>query len=68
MDISCLVPISMVQQMKLKERQKSSEPMYVPSMAVLGVLKPSPTSLNHLRPPFPALVLLVLFAFELTKI
>lgn len=28
-------------------------PMYEPSMAVLGVLKPSPTSLYHRRPPFP---------------
>lgn len=42
-------------------------PMYVPSMAVFGVLKPSPTSLNHLRPPFPAFVLLALFAFVFTK-
>lgn len=30
--------------------------MYWPSMAVFGVLKPRPTSLYHLRPPFPTLV------------
>ena len=28
-------------------------PMYWPSMAVLGVRKPRPTSLYHLRPPLP---------------
>lgn len=39
-----------------------SLPMYVPSMAVLGVRKPNPTSLYHLRPPFP---ILLLFAFVL---
>lgn len=44
-----------------------SVPMYVPSMAVFGVLKPSPTSLNHLRPPFPAFVLFALFVLVLTK-
>ena len=42
-------------------------PMYVPSIAVFGVLNPSPTSLNHLRPPFPTLLLLALLTFELTK-
>jgi len=31
------------------------KPMKMPSMAVLGVLKPSPTSLYHLLPPFPTL-------------
>lgn len=39
--------------------------MYEPSMAVLGVLKPNPTSLYHLRPPFPTLVLLLLTRFDL---
>ena len=43
-------------------------PIYVPSIAVFGVLKPRPTSLYHLRPPFPTLVLLVLLVFWLTKI
>ena len=43
-------------------------PMYVPSIAVFGVLKPNPTSLYHLRPPFPTLVLFVRFVFWLTKI
>lgn len=38
-------------------------PIYVPSMAVFGVLKPRPTSLYHLRPPFPTLVLFVLLVF-----
>ena len=42
-------------------------PMYVPSIAVFGVLKPSPTSLYHLRPPLPTLVLLVRLVFWLTK-
>jgi hypothetical protein len=37
-------------------------PMYVPSIAVFGVRKPRPTSLYHLRPPFPTLVD---FAFDL---
>lgn len=32
---------------------KGDKPMYVPSIAVLGVLKPRPTSLYHLRPAFP---------------
>lgn len=36
-------------------------------MAVRGVLKPRPTSLNHLRPPLPTLLLFALFAFELRK-
>lgn len=36
-------------------------------MAVFGVLKPRPTSLYHLRPPFPTLLLLLLdFAFAKT--
>ena len=43
-------------------------PMYVPSIAVFGVLNPKPTSLYHLRPPFPTLVLLVRLDFWLTKI
>lgn len=41
-------------------------PMYDPSMAVLGVLNPNPTSLYHLRPPFPTLVDLA-FDLLLTK-
>lgn len=49
-------------------KKKGFIPMYEPSIAVLGVLKPNPTSLYHLRPPFPTLVLLVLFDFWLTKI
>lgn len=32
-----------------------NEPMYVPSIAFLGVLNPNPTSLYHLLPPFPTL-------------
>lgn len=37
-------------------------------MAVLGVLKPRPTSLYHLRPPFPTLFCLApAFFFELRK-
>ena len=36
-----------------RQNQYPYIPIYEPSIAVLGVLKPSPTSLNHLRPPFP---------------
>lgn len=43
-------------------------PIYVPSIAVFGVRKPNPTSLYHLRPPFPILVLFVRFVFWLTNI
>jgi hypothetical protein len=35
--------------------EEVDEPIYVPSMAFLGVLKPNPTSLYHLLPPFPTL-------------
>ena len=41
--------------------------MYVPSIAVLGVLKPRPTSLNHLRPPLPTLLLFAAFDLWLRK-
>ena len=51
-----------------RESENETLPTYEPSIAVLGVLKPNPTSLYHLRPPFPTLVLLVLFDFWLTKI
>ena len=36
-------------------------PMYLPSIAVLGVLNPRPTSLYHLLPPRPTLVALAAF-------
>lgn len=36
-------------------------------MAVFGVLKPRPTSLYHLRPPFPTFGVLRLFTFWLVK-
>lgn len=47
--------------------QRLVVPMYEPSIAVFGVLKPKPTSLYHLRPPLPTFVLLVRFVFWLTK-
>lgn len=53
---------SLSQKLRLEIIGLYSLPMYVPSIAVLGVRKPNPTSLYHLRPPFP---ILLLFAFVL---
>lgn len=51
----------------LQELQIADVPIYWPSMAVFGVLKPKPTSLNHLRPPFPTRLLFALLALWLRK-
>ena len=49
-------------------RNPDHVPMYEPSIANLGVRKPSPTSLYHRRPPLPTLLVFPVWRFWLTKI
>lgn len=66
----CPCPMNQTSHLTLKTRSREQEqhiPMYEPSIATFGVLKPRPTSLYHLLPPFPTLFDLPLWALELRK-
>ena len=64
--VSSLLAIRLVGKDKLSSAEVDS-PMYEPSMAFLGVLKPNPTSLYQRRPPLPTFLLFVIFDLLLRK-
>jgi len=66
--VETTVPVRMRPRIETKPVNGHFLSMYEPSIAVFGVRKPNPTSLYHLRPPFPMPRLFALFVFELRKI